>query len=105
MKGRLIRSNGEWKVSYIDSQGTSKLLPLHPFDEQILHDQSKQFKDEGGIPAHLLADYLVFLSDRDVDFGIENFWETGIEEPFETALLIMNDEDWDVTLNDGLEDL
>jgi hypothetical protein len=85
MKGRLIRSNGEWKVSYIDSQGTSKLLPLHPYDEQIMEDQEKVFDD--------------------VEFGIEMFWETGIEEPFETALLVMDDEDWDVTLNDGLEGL
>jgi hypothetical protein len=85
MKGRLIRSNGEWKVSYIDSLGTSKLLPLHPYDEQIMEDQEKVFDD--------------------VEFGIEMFWETGIEEPFETALLVMDDEDWDVTLNDGLEGL
>jgi hypothetical protein len=106
MKGRLIRSNGEWKVSYIDSQGTSKLLPLHPYDEQILQVESKQFKDvDGKIPAHLLADYLVFLTDRDIEFGIENFWETGIEEPFETALLIKDESDWDITLNDGLEGL
>ena len=39
------------------------------------------------------------------EFGIEIFWETGIEEPFETALLVRDDDDWDVTLNDGLEDL
>lgn len=105
MKGRLIRSNGTWKVSYIDSQGISKLLPLHPFDEQILQDEGKQYSKDGRIPAHLLADYLVFLSDRDVEFAIENFWETGIEEPFETALLIRDESDWDITLNDGLEGL
>jgi len=85
MKGRLLKADGQWKVSYIDSQGTSKLLPLHPYDEQIMEDQEKVFDD--------------------VEFGIEMFWETGIEEPFETALLVMDDEDWDVTLNDGLEGL
>jgi hypothetical protein len=91
MKGKLIRSNGQWKVSYIDSQGTFKLLPLHPFDEQMISEQEN-------IEAHISAN-------PDVEFGIENFWETGIEEPFETALLVMDDESWDVTLNDGLEGL
>ena len=95
MKGKLLKINNQWKVSYIDSQGTSKLLPLHPFDVQMISEQEKIFDN---IEARISAN-------PDVEFGIENFWETGIEEPFETALLIMNDEDWDVTLNDGLEDL
>lgn len=95
MKGRLIRSNGTWKVSYIDSQGISKLLPLHPFDEQIIEDQEKVFDNiEARISAY-----------PDIEFAIENFWETGIEEPFETALLIRDESDWDITLNDGLEGL
>ena len=78
MKGRLIRSNGEWKVSYIDSQGTSKLLPLNPYDVQTIEDQEKVFDNiEARISAY-----------PDVEFEIELFWETGIEEPFNVAKLI-----------------
>jgi hypothetical protein len=95
MKGKLLKADGKWLVSYNDSQGIFKLLPLHPFDVQMIADQEKIFDNiEARISAY-----------PDVEFGIENFWETGIEEPFETALLIRDDEDWDVTLNDGLEDL
>ena len=95
MKGRLLKANDQWIVSYNDSQGIFKLLPLHPFDVQMIEDQEKVFDNiEARISAY-----------PDVEFGIENFWETGIEEPFETALLVMDDEDLDVTLNDGLEGL
>ena len=95
MKGRLLKANDQWMVSYNDSQGIFKLLPLHPYDVQIIEDQEQVFDNiEARISAH-----------PDIEFGIEMFWETGVEEPFETALLIRDDDDWDVTLNDGLEDL
>jgi hypothetical protein len=95
MKGRLLKADGKWLVSYNDSQGIFKLLPLHPFDAQMISEQEKIFDNiEARISAY-----------PDIEFGIEMFWETGIEEPFETALLITDDEDWDVTLNDGLESL
>jgi len=95
MKGRLLKADGQWKVAYNDSQGLFQLLPLHPFDVQIIEDQEKIFDNiEARISAH-----------PDIEFGIENFWETGIEEPFETALLIRDESDWDITLNDGLEGL
>ena len=115
MKGKLLKTDGKWLVSYNDSQGVFKLLPLHPYDVQMIEDQEKVFDNiEARISAY-----------PDVEFGIENFWETGIEEPFETALLFEdklvtkcycghtdycdcgpeNEGDWDVTLNDGLEGL
>jgi len=110
MKGRLLKADGKWLVSYNDSQGIFKLLPLHPYDVQTIKDQEKVFDNiEARISAY-----------PDVEFGIENFWETGIEEPFEVAKLKIkcycghtnicdcgpeNEGDWDVTLNDGLEDL
>ena len=88
MKGRLLKTNdGKWLVAYNNSLGEFRTLPLHPYDVQIIEDQAR-------ISVH-----------PDVEFGIEIFWETGIEEPFETALLVRDDDDWDVTLNDGLEDL
>ena len=96
MKGRLFKANdGKWLVAYNNSLGEFQTLPLHPFDAQIIEEEEKIIYDiEARISAH-----------PDVEFGIEMFWETGIDEPFETALLIRDDDAWDVTLNDGLEGL
>ena len=88
MKGKLLKADGKWLVAYNDSQGLFQFLPLHPFDVQMISEQEKIFDN---IEARI-------SSNPDVEFGIEMFWETGIEEHFETALLIMDNEDWDVTL-------
>lgn len=75
MKGKLHKSDSGWVVSFFD-----KTLPLHPFDVQMIEDQSIVFDNiEARIAAY-----------PDVDFEIELFWETGIEEPFNVAKLKNN---------------
>ena len=101
MKGILHKTEQGWIVIYdqILGEGIVKKnqnsLPLNPYDVQTIEDQEKVFDNiEARISAY-----------PDVEFEIELFWETGIEEPFNVATLVKNENDWDVTLNDGLEGL
>jgi hypothetical protein len=60
MKGKLHKSDNGWIVLFDD-----EYLPLNPYDG--IDDQKNGF---------------------DVEFEIELFWETGIEEPFNVAKLV-----------------
>ena len=59
-------------LSFVDS------LPLHPADVQQIEADSKRFDNiEARIAAY-----------PDVDFTIEDYWETGLEEVIQVAKLI-----------------
>lgn len=78
MKGRLLKANDQWLVTYNYSTGIFRTLPLNPYDVQTIEDQEKVFDDmEARISAY-----------PDVEFEIELFWETGIEEMFYVATLV-----------------
>jgi hypothetical protein len=77
MKGRLLKANDQWMVSYNDAAGLLQTLPLHPYDIKEIDDQANVFDNiEARISAY-----------PDIHFEFELFWETGIEVPFDVAKL------------------
>lgn len=80
MKGRLLKADGEWLVSYNDEQGLFRFLPLHPYDVNEISEQEKIFDNiEARISAY-----------PNVNFETEEFWETGLEEIIKVAKLTKN---------------
>jgi hypothetical protein len=81
MKGKLIKTDQGWMVGtvcYADIW--SKLIPLHSEDVKQIEQDSLVFDN---IDARIAA-Y------PDVEFEIEEFWETGMEEVIKVAKLKNN---------------
>mgnify|MGYP003349470587 FL=1 len=43
MKGRIIKTNGEWFITYNDSEGLLQFMPLHPHDVKGITGYSLMF--------------------------------------------------------------
>jgi len=78
MKGHLFKNDQpeSWYVSYSDLNSFKTELPLHPYDILKIRDWEKIFDN---VDARLYG--------KEVDFEIEDFWETGLEEVFKVAKL------------------
>lgn len=95
MKGRIFKTEDYgWLVAYNDAEGLFRTRQLHPDNVNEILEWEKVFDNiEARISAH-----------PDVEFEmVEHQKMDGVTE---YAKLIYEDlSDWDVTLNDGLEDL
>lgn len=66
MKGRLLKAENKWLMSYNDSEGLFQFLPLHRDNVDEIQEQEKVFDNiEARISAH-----------PDVEFEIV-YWNTG----------------------------
>ena len=82
MKGKLVKQENKWYVQYkMDSDLIATdggLIPLNPYDVNQIEEDSKRFDNiEARIAAY-----------PDVNFRIEDHWETGLEEVIKVAVLI-----------------
>jgi hypothetical protein len=94
MKGKIRKSNRGWVVDQVVKEGLQARLintyPLHPYDIQEIEEQEKVFDNiEARIAAY-----------PDVQFEIVNEFDNNGPEHFPKYAKL---KDWDVTLNDGLE--
>jgi hypothetical protein len=87
MRGKIEKTEKGWIVRYEDiirlfpfTQYGMKELPLNPYDVKQIQEDSQRFDN---IDARIAA-Y------PDVNFQIEDFWETGMEEVIRVATLIPN---------------
>lgn len=95
MKGKLVKTEQGWIVRLFDTEKVhdttycSAEWPLDPIDCRQIDEDSKRFDNiEARIAAY-----------PDVEFVIEDFWETGMEEPIQVARLIESETEYigDVT--------
>lgn len=83
MKGKLVKQENQWYIQYkMDSDLIATdggLIPLNPYDVEQIEEDAKRFDNiEARIAAY-----------PDVEFVIEEFWETGMEiEVVKVATLI-----------------
>ena len=78
MKGKLTKLETGWSVVAIEEGDWKTYYPLHPADAAEIEADSKRFDNiEARIAAY-----------PDVDFQIEDYWETGLEEVIQVAKLI-----------------
>ena len=95
MKGKIRKSNRGWVVDQVVKEGLQARLintyPLHPYDIQKIEEQEKVFDNiEARIAAY-----------PDVHFEIVTEFDNNGPEHYPKYAKL---KDWDVTLNDGLED-
>jgi hypothetical protein len=76
MKGKLVKINNIWHISHLEENKQETHYPLHP-DELYEIDEWEQVFDN--IEARLIG--------REVEFELEDFWETGLEEVIKVAKL------------------
>lgn len=77
MKGTLRKTELGWQVEY-QVINSFRFLPLNPYDVNQIEEDSKRFDNiEARIAAY-----------PDVEFRIEEFWETGMEEVIKVATLV-----------------
>ena len=87
MKGTLHKTDAGWMVSHstydtVTDKWIAGKLPLHPYDVEQIEQDSKRFDNiEARIAAY-----------PDVEFQIEDFWETGLEEVIRVAKLIESEQ-------------
>ena len=95
MKGKLVKTETGWIVRLFDTEKAHDIMycgaewPLHPYDCHQIDEDSKRFDNiEARIAAY-----------PDVEFVIEDFWETGMEEVIPVAKLIESETEYigDVT--------
>lgn len=72
MKGILKKTLTEWTLSWTTEEGLHK-LPVHPHQQDELQASITTMVNNDG---------------REVDFEIEDFYETGLEQPYQVARLI-----------------
>ena len=82
MKGTLHKTEAGWQVSHATynmeiERWTAGKLPLHPKDVAQIEEDAKVFDN---IEARIAAN-------PDVDFIIEDYWETGLEQIIKVARL------------------
>ena len=82
MKGKLVKQENQWYVQYkMDSDLIATdggLIPLSPYDVNQIEEDAKRFDNiEARIAAY-----------PDVNFRIEDHWETGMEGVVQVAKLI-----------------
>ena len=83
MKGKLTKLETGWSVVAIEEGDWKTYYPLHPADAAEIEADSKRFDNiEARIAAY-----------PDVEFEIEDFWETGLEEVVRVAKLVTGETD------------
>ena len=78
MKGKMVKQENRWYVMCIEEGDWETYYPLSPHDVNQIEEDSKRFDNiEARIAAY-----------PDVNFRIEDHWETGLEEVIRVAALI-----------------
>jgi len=95
MKGKLTKLETGWSVVAIEEGDWKTYYPLHPADAAEIEADSKRFDN---IEARIAAW-------PDVEFTIEDYWETGLEGVVRVAKLIESDTEYigDETNEDKIE--
>ena len=90
MKGKLVKwDNNRWMVMRIEEGDWETFYPLSPHDVNQIEEDSKRFDNiEARIAAY-----------PDVEFVIEDHWETGLEEVIKVAVLIPDYPELEGTIN------
>ena len=90
MKGKLVKwDNNRWMVMRIEEGDWETFYPLSPHDVNQIEEDSKRFDNiEARIAAY-----------PDVEFRIEDHWETGLEEVIKVAVLIPDYPELEGTIN------
>lgn len=84
MKGRIVKTENGWQVEY-QVINSFRFLPLNPYEVKQIEEDAKHFDNiEARIAAY-----------PDVEFVIEDFWETGMEEVIKVATLIKENDPLD----------
>lgn len=82
MKGKLVKQGNRWYVMRIEEGDWETYYPLSPYDVKQIEEDSKRFDNiEARIAAY-----------PDVEFELEDFWETGLEEVIKVAKLNKDNE-------------
>ena len=78
MKGKMVKQENRWYVMCIEEGDWETFYPLSPHDVNQIEEDTKRFDNiEARIAAY-----------PDVEFVIEDFWETGMEEVIKVATLV-----------------
>lgn len=89
MKGKMVKQENRWYVMRIEEGDWETYYPLSPHDVNQIEEDSKRFDNiEARIAAY-----------PDVNFRIEDYWETGLEEVIKVAVLIPDYPELEGTIN------
>ena len=77
MKGKLVKEDNKWWIVRDLGDGECMYFKLHPSDIKQIEQDAKVFDN---IEARIAAN-------PDVDFIIEDYWETGLEQIIKVARL------------------
>ena len=89
MKGKLTQIENRWYVMCIEEGDWETYYPLSPHDVNQIEEDSKRFDNiEARIAAY-----------PDVNFRIEDHWETGMEGVVQVAVLIPDYPELEGTIN------
>lgn len=89
MKGKLTQIEHRWYVMCIEEGDWETYYPLNPHDEHQIEEDGKRFDNiEARIAAY-----------PDVEFVIEEFWETGMEGVIKVATLVPDYPELEGTMN------
>ncbi len=77
MKGKLIKQDGRWYVTCLEEGEWETYYPLSLDDVNEINAWEQIFDN---LEARIAAD-------QDVNFELEDYWETGLEGPLKVAKL------------------